>query len=697
MEEQNIGNLLNLALDATSEEQNKSENLETGYDRETQTWEVILRFSGEPQALLAASPSTWSIVILSGGYAIATLPKSQIRQLAELPQVEYIEAPKRLYFSVSIGRSLSCLYPVQAEPFDLYGEGVLVAVIDSGVDYFHPDFRNADGTTRIRAIWDQSAASSNPDTSSYGQSISFTVPPSQSTASANAGTTWSGQNAGPDSSGSESSSESTLPSSSEFPSALVPLRLGHTPAGFAQGLEYTEEDINAALAAGSREAGLALVPEQDLSGHGTEVLGIAAGNGRASGNPYRGVAAKSDILVVKLASPRPDGFPGTAELMQALEYVTRKAEEFAQPVAINLSFGNVYGSHRGDSLLETYIDTLANRGRNVIIVGTGNEAGTGGHISGRLSPDTAESGSGQFLSSLAENHSSQFSSSPAANPSGQSLFSAQDGAERAPVPAAPVDTRIEFLINDYETTMNLQFWKNYADEYEITIIHPNGRRAGPLGENTGTARYRLGMTTLLIYYSEPSPYQAQQEIYIDFIPDEDYVDSGIWQILLTPQRIVTGDYSLWMPDARIRNSGTRFLNSTPDTTMTIPSTASGVIAVGAYDARLDACATFSGRGWPDTSTLCRPDLVAPGVDVTTTAVGGGYISVSGTSFAAPFVTGSAALLMEWGILRGHDPYLYGEKIRAYLHRGARHLPGYPQWPNNQAGYGALCLRDSLSV
>ncbi|MCC8103966.1 MAG: S8 family serine peptidase [Clostridiales bacterium] len=152
-----------------------------------------------------------------------------------------------------------------------------------------------------------------------------------------------------------------------------------------------------------------------------------------------------------------------------------------------------------------------------------------------------------------------------------------------------------------------------------------------------------------------------------------------------------------MPEGRVRNDGTRFLNSTPDTTMTIPSTAAGVIAVGAYDARRDAYAPFSGRGWPDTQYQNRPDLVAPGVDVMTTAVGGGYVSVSGTSFAAPFVTGAAALLMEWGILRGNDPYLYGEKVRACLHRGARQLPGYSEWPNNQAGYGALCVRDSLPM
>ena len=174
------------------------------------------------------------------------------------------------------------------------------------------------------------------------------------------------------------------------------------------------------------------------------------------------------------------------------------------------------------------------------------------------------------------------------------------------------------------------------------------------------------------------------------------MDSGVWRIELRPGKIVSGRYDLWLPSESTLNQGTAFLFPTDNTTLTIPSTASRVITVGAYDALTFSYADFSGRGSDEYGRI-KPDLVAPGVDVTTVAAGGGYATFSGTSFATPFVTGSAALLMEWGIVRENDPYLYGEKVKAYLRRGAKPLPGFTQYPNPLVGYGALCVEESLPL
>ena len=133
-----------------------------------------------------------------------------------------------------------------------------------------------------------------------------------------------------------------------------------------RGRIYTREEINEALDAPDRAGALERVPSVDLSGHGTAVAAIAAGNGRGSQGVYRGVAYESDLLVVKLGAPLADNFPRTTQLMKGLDFVIRQAQELGRPVAVNLSFGNTYGSHDGTSLLETFMNDISNYGRSVL-------------------------------------------------------------------------------------------------------------------------------------------------------------------------------------------------------------------------------------------------------------------------------------------------------------------------------------------
>lgn len=260
----------------------------------------------------------------------------------------------------------------------------------------------------------------------------------------------------------------------------------------------------------------------------------------------------------------------------------------------------------------------------------------------------------------------------------------------------------ELAVAAFEPALNLQIWKNYGDETEIALIHPNGQRiwlqpSGSIPGSPQVGRYRLGTTEILVYYGVPVPYSTNQEIYLDFLPVGSYIDSGIWKLELTPRKIRWGEYDMWLPGKEILNEGTGFLRPSPQVTLTIPSTAEKVITVGAYDSARMAYAAFSGRGYTRYPEKIKPDLAAPGVNITAPAAGSGYAPVTGTSFAAPFVTGASALLMQWGIVEGNDPYLYGEKVKAYLQKGARPLPGFAEWPNEQVGWGGLCVRDSILV
>lgn len=129
MTDQKIENLLNLALSATAEERQKSLELDVGYDISQQEWDLIVKYSGSLDEIRALGAQ---VVELQNEYAIVTIRESLIGRLAEISQVEFIEKPKRLFFAVDNGKRASCIPPVQRPPYNLSGQEVLVAVIDSG-------------------------------------------------------------------------------------------------------------------------------------------------------------------------------------------------------------------------------------------------------------------------------------------------------------------------------------------------------------------------------------------------------------------------------------------------------------------------------------------------------------------------------------------------------------------------------------
>lgn len=590
---------LNLALQVPDGDLDQSSLLRYGYDETEKTWQVIVKYIGDIKKIEMIFSDTMVVELLNQ-YAIITTREEYLSAIASLPEIQFMEKPKRLYFNLDNGRSASCITAVQGSvtqtipnPSDqrqglaLTGKDVLVGIIDSGIDYAHATFRNADGSTRIAYLWDQSAGSEQSD--------------------------------------------------------------GRMPAGYNFGAQYTMQDINRALGISDTDdesQTTSIVPVTDRgSGHGTAVAGVAAGNGAGStGNRYRGIAIESELIVVKLGRTSED-FAGTTEVMEGIDYVMQKAIELQKPVAINLSFGNNNGPHDGQSLFENYISDLSGVWKNVIVVASGNEG---------------------------------------------------DARHHAQVVLGNQEEVVSFAIGPRERSMSLQIWKEYADDFAIQLESPRGDQILVVQELGAAITYNIGYTKILVYYGTPTPYTIAQEIYFEWLPggENDFIEEGIWKLNFQPQNIVSGRVDLWLPTIEAIGLSTGFLSPEPNTTLTIPSTARNIVTVGAYRSDNDSIATFSGRG--DTADRRQmPTLVAPGVGVITALAGGGYGAKTGTSIAAPFVTGSAALMMEWGIVRGNDPNLYGEKVKAYLIKGARRLPGQVEVPDVAAGWGALCLRDSL--
>ncbi len=552
-------NGLNLALQTEEEIRVQSDNLNAAFQSGEGSWEVIVKYYG---SLAELESRGISVEYLLGDFAILTVPQSEMAYLGSVRQIEYAELPRRFFYQVIDVKAESCFYPLTTGREALTGEGVLIAVLDSGIDLRNEEFQKGDGTTRVVYLWDQQA-----------------------------------------------------------------------------GQEYGEEEINALL-----NAEAPLMPGADVTGHGTAVAGIAAGS-------RSGLARSAGLLIVKLGTEQGDGFPMTTQIMRGLDGVIRKALELERPLVINLSFGNTYGPHDGSGLLARYLDTVSGIGRTVVCVGTGNEGDTGGHVNARVSDRSI----------------------------------------------------VQLSVAEYEPNLSIQMWQNYVDEMEFTIYSPAGERI-PLPSQIGDGKYEVitGNTRLLVYFGMPTPYSVKKEIYIEMLPvNRGFINGGVWEIEIVGRNVVSGNLEMYLPSQESRGQNTVFLQPTPEETLTIPSTAQMVISVAGYNSVYNSYAPFSGRGYvaPDSAlvTYSKPDIAAPAVDIPAPSIYGGMASFTGTSFATPIVSGAAALLMEQGIVRGEDIYLYGEKLKAVLQRRARRQGDINFYPNEQNGWGALCVAESIPM
>ena len=610
---QKIENLLNVSLDATREELESSESLSTGFNWRDNTWEIIVRYTGNLENIKA----NYNVYVreLLFNYAIIVTDKATIELISQEPQIVYVEKPKSLYFQLERAKSAACASNVRVGQPGAYGyknisrninesisentsgnigsgqtghgiggiadngiqylsgKGVITAIIDTGIDIYSSEFRNADGSTRILDIYDQTLQR-------------------------------------------------------EYSAADIDAFIGKDRN------VYTGRDI-------SQEENEE-IPAFDNIQHGTNVAVIACGKS--------GVAYESDIIVVKMGYSYNNQFPRTTSLMDAIDYIIRKAMEYNRPVAINISYGMNYGDHNGNTLLESYINAAASGYKCSICIGSGNEADKAVHYGGTIKN-------------------------------------------------AQTDT-VEIAVGEYQSSIDIQIWKYYWDDIRVTLISPDGTER-VIVTHGKISRYTLGRTNVISLSGEPSPYNLYQEIYINLQLQGSYITSGIWKIQLYGENVRQGTYNIWLPASVSLNRATGVIRPVACDTITIPATAGGCISVGAYNSYTGAYAAFSGRGSALTDVLTagiKPDILAPGVDISIrrdTRQGVVYTSVTGTSYATPFVTGAAALLMQWGIVMENDRFMYGEKLKAYLRSGARQLDGVTQTPNPVTGYGALCVEDSI--
>jgi subtilisin family serine protease len=349
-----------------------------------------------------------------------------------------------------------------------------------------------------------------------------------------------------------------------------------------------------------------------------------------------GAAPGASIAAVKLSSAR------TTDIMRAVKFLLDQAEERGMPCVVNLSYGTNCGSHQGQTLFESYIDQSAQRGRSVVVCAAGNEGSGAHHFRGRLSE-------------------------------GETLD-------------------VEFTVSTLREEIYLSLWKNFADEVVFELVLPNGQSTGPLME--GARFLRFGSTRVSVFYGVPTHYSASQEALFLLDAPAGGLD-GLWKLRCYGKQVADGRFDVWLPTVEEVSDRTAFLQPEPDLTITLPATALYPISVGGFRTETETVSPFSGRGDQDCAGRVLLDLTAPAEGVRSARPGGGYDVYSGTSMAAPFVSGAAALMMEWGIVQGNDLFLYGQRVKAFLCKGALRSP-FLAYPNPQWGYGRLNLCGTMN-
>ena len=407
------------------------------------------------------------------------------------------------------------------------------------------------------------------------------------------------------------------------------------------GVVYDKNKINEAL---KSEDPFSIVPEIDLSGHGTHVAGIACAGGNINFDNY-GVAYKSSIAMVKITGENSLRAALSTQLMRGLKFLMDKSNEINKPLVVNISLSTNDGSHNGSSLLEKYIQTFTQLQKAVIVVAAGNEGNSAHHVGGKMKKE-------------------------------------ED---------------LDLNIGDGEKGIILDFFKPVLVDVSVEVISPTGISTGPMGLSESYKERFVGREKIVVYSTGPKPFDIQGQTTISILPLGYTITSGGWRIIVRKLNNYEGYFDVWLPIAEGLNERTRFLQPSVYNTLGIPATVEGVISVGSYNFLNNNLSAFSGRGVVRPEWLIKPDLVAPGENILSTVEEQGFDTKSGTSMAAPQVSGICALLFEWGIIRNNDPFLYGERIKYYLIKGAKRTIFGEAYPNPDLGYGFVCLDRTMEL
>ena len=418
------------------------------------------------------------------------------------------------------------------------------------------------------------------------------------------------------------------------------------------GRVFWKKDIDQALA--SRNP-LEMVPSVDTDGHGTRMAAIAAGNYFPEEN-FSGAAPEAMLIIVKVKPAKKYLrefylFPAEAELFQendimtGMDFAVRIANDRRMPLSLCLGIGSSQGAHIGKNPLSLYVDYISQYSLISVSIAAGNEGAARHHYAGRLTDR--------------ENQAS-----------------------------------VEIRVGNKEPGFTMEFWGEPPEIYNLSLQSPTGEIldiSASLGEMTQELSFVFVETRVKVNYVSIERQTGYTLVYFQFIQPA----PGIWRIFVRGRDGQNVGFHIWLPVQGLISEETYFLEPSPYNTVTAPGDSLESITVTAYQYRDNSLYVQASRGFmPDGNVV--PQVAAPGVQIRVPQLNGLYGNASGTSLSAAQTAGAAALLFEWAVIRGNQPYFTGSSVKNYITRGAEREERM-QYPNRDWGFGRMDLYHTFEL
>ena len=418
------------------------------------------------------------------------------------------------------------------------------------------------------------------------------------------------------------------------------------------GRVFWKNDIDRALAA---ENPLEIVPSTDTNGHGTRMAAVAAGNNFPEEN-FSGAAPEATLIVVKVKQAKKYLrefylFPSEAELFQendimvGMDFAVRTANDRKLPLSVCLGIGSSQGAHIGRNPLSIYVDYASQFSLISASIAAGNEGAARHHYAGRLTHR--------------ENQASA-----------------------------------ELRVGNKEPGFTMEFWGEPPEIYNLSLQSPTGEIldiSASLGDVTQELSFVFVETRVEVNYVSIERQTGYTLAYFRFIQPA----AGIWRIFVQGRDGQNVEFHMWLPVQGLISEETYFLEPSPYNTVTAPGDSLESITVTAYQYRDNSLYVQASRGFmPDGNVV--PQVAAPGVQIRVPQLNGLYGPASGTSLSAAQTAGAAALLFEWAVVRGNQPYFTGSSVKNYITRGAKREDRLT-YPNRDWGFGRMDLYHTFEL